>query len=368
MNIFKKIIFSTPITKKLALKIRHFQLSFLLYVRTARSFKKIQNDKPKIFYLGIPAHSNLGDLAQGICIRSWLKKHYPERQIVEVETNALVNTPFSLLKKMAALYKSEDIIVFQSGYTTTDLGGFADEMHRAVMSALPDAKMLMLPQTVFFLKEENEKRTSIVYNSMKNMLFLARDRVSFDTATKMLPDVPVMLFPDIVTTLIGKYSFDSERSGIMLCCRNDEEKYYSDEEISALIQRCKNICPVEITDTTKPGKTADVVKNAEKLIKDEIERYSRFKLIITDRYHGTILSLVAGTPVIIIKTTDHKVVTGAEWFKGVYDDYVHVASSTSEAFEIAKTILKKDLSHALPPYFEAAYYDKLRGIFEQNIR
>lgn len=77
--------------------------------------------------------------------------------MLEIETNALVNTPFSLLNKLAELYKSGDMIVFQSGYTTTDLGGFADEMHRAVMKVLPNAEMLMLPQTIF-LKARTMKK------------------------------------------------------------------------------------------------------------------------------------------------------------------------------------------------------------------
>ena len=68
----------------------------------------------------------------------------------------------------------------------------------------------------------------------------------------------------------------------------------------------------------------------QKHIINEIERYSHYKLIVTDRYHGTIFSLVAGTPVIIIKTTDHKVITGAEWFKGLYDKYVYVANTLDD--------------------------------------
>ena len=71
----------------------------------------------------------------------------------------------------------------------------------------------------------------------------------------------------------------------------------------------------------------------EEYIEKEIEDYSRYKIIITDRYHGTILSLVAGTPVIILKTNDHKVTTGADWFKGVYDEHVFLANDLKNAYE-----------------------------------
>lgn len=368
MKILKKILKSNPVLKKAALAVLKFLLSLKLYIETSSRLNRLDQKNKYIFYLGIPAHRNLGDLAQGVCIRHWLKKHYADYQVVEIETNALVDTPFSLLNKLVRLYKPGDMIVYQSGYTTTDLGGSADEMHRAVMKVLPNADMLMLPQTIYFKNEENKKRTSICYNSMRHMLFLARDRVSYDMAKQMFPDIPVMPFPDIVTTMIGKYDFSYERDGIMFCCRDDGEKYYSDEEIAELMKKCEAYCAVERTDTTKMGDTEYIVKNAESYIMEEIDTYAHYKAVITDRYHGTILSLAAGTPVIIIKTTDHKVTTGAEWFKGIYDDYVYVAESLNHAFEIAKQILNKKLDYKLSPFFEENYYDKLPEIINNTIR
>lgn len=368
MNLFKRILMSNSVTRSVSLKVRHYQLSYKLYRRTLNHLNRFSRKGMVIFYLGVPAHSNLGDLAQGVCIRRWLKKNYPDCQVIEIETNALVNTPFSLLKKLSDFYETGDMIVFQSGYTTTDLGGFADEMHRAVMNVLPDADMLMLPQTIFFKKEENKKRTSGCYNSMKHMLFLARDCVSFEMAKEMFPNIPVMQFPDIVTTLIGNYSFAYNREGILFCCRDDGEKFYGDDEIAYLIERCKRHCKVDRTDTTKHGKTADIVAHAEKYIMEEVDTYAHYKTVITDRYHGTILSLVAGTPVIIIKTTDHKVTTGAEWFKGLYDDYVYMAETLEDAYDIAIELLKKNLNHTLLSYFEENYYDRLPKIFNEKVR
>ena len=367
MKTLKKILLSIPIVNTILLTIRYYYLGLKVYVKTREKLNNVNENKKSIFYLGVPAHNNLGDLAQGVCIRRWIKKHYPECQVVEIETNAIVNTPFSLLRKLVELYKPGDMIIYQSGYTTTDLGGFADEMHRVVMQALPDATMLMLPQTIFFKNVENKKRTSICYNSMRHMLFLARDRISFEMAREMFPDIVVKQFPDIVTTLIGKYRFDYERKGILFCCRDDSEKYYSKEEIAELISKCESICEVKRTDTTKDGKKSRIVENAEMYIEKEIDTYAQYKLIITDRYHGTILSLVAGTPVIVLKTTDHKVTTGAEWFRGIYDDYVYVAENLEQAYNLAQHLLLKELTHILLPYFEENYYNKLPSIFKKYV-
>lgn len=368
MNKIKKIILKNKFLAPVALSIRYAPRE----IKLRRSTKKVINsikdiDEPKIFYIGIPAHTNLGDLAQGVCIRSWLKKNYPDRRVVEIETNALVNTNFSLLKLLKKVYRPKDFIVFQSGYTTTDLGGFADEMHRAVMGILPEAKMLMLPQTIYFQKEENKKRTSQIYNSMSNMLFLARDKVSYEMAVEMFPDVTVKLYPDIVTTLIGTNHYDYKRDGVIMCCRDDGEKFYTDEEIAVLEEKCRKLGRVNRTDTTKYGSTKDIVRNAEDYIKNEIDTYAHYKVMITDRYHGTILSLVAGTPVIIIKTTDHKVTTGAEWFKGIYDDYVYLAKDLEDAYRIAEKLYSEKLDHKLNPYFEREYYDMLPALFRECV-
>ena len=363
---FKKAILTNRYISCIALSIRKNIKNVKLYLSTNKKLRRNKTTAPVIFYLGIPAHANLGDLAQGVCIRRWLKKNYDGTQVIEIETNALVNTHFSVLNKMKRIYKSADIIVFQSGYTTTDLGGYADIMHKAVMQAFPNAKMLMLPQTVFFKTEERKIETSACYNKMNNMLFLARDKVSYDIALSMFPDISVKLYPDIVTTLIGNRAYDYTRDGILFCCRDDGEKFYSDSEVDALIQRCSELCKVEKTDTTKKGKVADIVRNAEEYIDREIDKYARYKAIITDRYHGTILSLVASTPVIIIKTNDHKVTTGAQWFRGIYDDYVYVADSLDEAYELVKEVFAKSLSHKLKPFFETEYYDKLPALFKAS--
>lgn len=377
-GIFMKKIKSLIKNNKVLYSIAYRMLMFFIGIRKAiRSFfrffrvkkyikTQLKVPNKKIYYLGVPAHSNLGDLAQGVCIRKWLSKHYPDRTVIEIETDALVNTKFSLLKYLRKIYCGDDFIVFQSGYTTTDLGGYADLMHRKVIETLPNSSILMMPQTIFFKSEDNKNKTSKIYNQASSMLFLARDRVSYDMALEMFPDISVLKYPDIVTTMIGKVSFDTKRDGILMCCRDDSEKYYSDDEIQILMEKCSSFTIVEKTDTTKNGKTSNIVKDAEKYIYDEISKYSKYKVIITDRYHGTIFSLIAGTPVIIIKTNDHKVITGAEWFKGIYDEYVYVAETLDDAYEYAKKIFNKRLDNKLDSYFEEKYYDKLPFLFDEK--
>lgn len=321
--------------------------------------------KQRLYYLGITAHSNLGDMAQHYCICKWINENYPEYDHILFESDTVVDSRSGFIEKFIKLYRHQDIIVFQSGYTTQDLGGNHEQMHRLIIDNMPEAKILMMPQTIFFAHEENKNRTAESYDKAKHMLFLARDFVSYDMAKEMFPHVTVKAFPDIVTILIGLLNFNNPRKGICLCRRDDSEKYYSEEELMKLKAKLEEKEPVVVTDTTIKVPFREIRANKQKYIEGNIEKFSHFKVTITDRYHGTIFSLAAGTPVIIIKTTDHKVTTGADWFKGVYDNYVYVAEDLDDAYRKASAICKSFDYQTLAPYFNENYYSKLKKYFNR---
>lgn len=341
----------------------------LLHIRkeTARlSQIPVDSARPKIFYFGVTEHSNLGDMAQCYCIRKWLSENYSECPVYEFESSTVVCPHFSFVNKLQKVLSSDDMIFFQSGYTTQDLGGDHELMHRIIIDAFPSAKVIMMPQTIYFKSPENKAVTSKSYNQNRNLIFLARDRVSYKMACEMFPDVTVRQFPDIVTSLIGHYSFSYNRDKILFCCRNDTEKYYSDDELENLRQNLSRVLPTERTDTTIRVEYKQLRKNIQFYLEEQVNSLARYKLVITDRYHGTIFSLAANTPVIVLKTNDHKVTTGAEWFKGIYDDYVYVAQSLEHARELAEMILQKEYSYRVKPYFDLEYYSKLKGIIEEK--
>lgn len=318
----------------------------------------------RVFYLGITEQPNLGDMAQHYCILKWIEENYPAHELVKFESSVVTDNRFEFIPKFKSLYRTQDIIIFQSGYCTQDLGGDHELMHRLICDNLPEARILMMPQTIYFQHEENKAQTAKSYNGAKNMLFLARDFVSFEMAKEMFPNIMVEAFPDIVTTLIGTLTFNNERKGVCLCTRNDGEKFYTDAQLEGLASRLRTTTDVVKKDTQGKAPFKTIRQNLQQFIHAEIESYSHFDVTITDRYHGTIFSLCAGTPVIIIKTTDHKVTTGADWFKGIYDDYVYVAKDLDNAIEIYNMLMQKNLSHKLAPHMKKEYYDKLKQLFE----
>lgn len=366
-NSIKQIILKPA---RLALRALRNKRNDLREKKEAERLRNIltQDRNKTIFYLGITQHQNLGDLAQFYCISKWLEEYCGnEYDIQKFDADSVVNRRYGFLDTLAHHLRKDDVILFQSGYCTQDLGGVHNLMHEMVAEKMPDANILMMPQTILFKDEKNKRRTSEVCNKCSNMLFLARDFNSFETAKEMFPDVEVIAYPDIVTSLIGKYKFNNKRERAYICYRNDGEKYYSDAELLKLKTEIEKTLPVDTGDTQSKAQLNTILGNLKKHIENEIEKYSHYKVTITDRYHGTIFSIIAGTPVVIIKTNDHKVTTGADWFKGIFDNHVYVAKDLQDAYDIANKIIESNEEFVPTGYFEEKYYgEALLKLFKRK--
>lgn len=340
----------------------------MLDYKNINAIKVNEGMNNRIFYFGVPEHSNLGDLAQCYCIRRFLQKYFPEYTVVEVFSRNYLDNSFGLRDYIKRNIRQDDLIFFQSGYCTQDLGGREDFMHQAVIQDFPDNKLIMLPQTVYFQSEERRNLASRIYDAHKNLYFMARDRVSYEIAKEMFPHIKVECYPDIVTTLIGQYEYPFEREGVLFCIRNDSEKFYSEKEIEDLMKSFEGVTKCDCLDTTIHEEPDVIRNNLKKYIEDYFAKFAHYKLIITDRYHGTIFSLVSNTPVIVIQTKDHKVKTGVDWFREPYGNQAFFANTLEEAKIKATKILEGYEYKRNSDFFEREYYGKLRGKIEQTLR
>lgn len=318
----------------------------------------------RIWYFCVPTHSNLGDQAQACCIEKYFRKFFSDHIVFKLSNNAFDFYEEKILMILKEKIKETDLIFFQSGYTFTGIHPY-ENMHRKIVENFPYNKIVFLPQTVKFKNQKILENVQNFYGKYDNIYFFARDKISYDIYKSIFPEHRnVHCFPDIVTTEIGNYDFNNnERNGILLCVRNDVEKLYSFQEIRLFKEKLQKIAKVSLTDTNSETKE-NSLKEYWKKIEETIDDYAQYQVIITDRYHGTIFALIANTPVIILKTTDHKVVTGADWFEGVYEDYVYVVNDLEEASQVAQQIVTGFEYRKLPSYFKEKYYDRLKDIIE----
>ncbi len=119
------------------------------------------------------------------------------------------------------------------------------------------------------------------------------------------------------------------------------KKLYENEDIDKMMSELKKITKVDRIDTTISTKYTELKKELKSIIENTIEQFSKYKVVITDRYHGTIFSLASNTPTIVINSTDHKLSSGVDWFKDKeeFKGYIFFCSIFRRSSEISRRYL-----------------------------
>lgn len=335
-----------------------------------KEIKKVKDSsrtqKPKIYLFGAPLHTNMGDNAQTICAQRWIEKYYKGYDLYIFDTVSCIRFNNYIIKKIAKKINDNDIIFLHSGYHTTDLYMDEENMQRAVIELFPNNKIILLPQTILYKNEEEKKKSMAIYNNHKDIHMLCRDEISYETAKQIFNNCKLLKFPDIVTTLIGTKKFNYKREGILMCLRNDKESKYGKENLKNIIEKLNVYGEIKFTDTTIDKDLSEVQKNKEKIINEIIEDYSKYKVIITDRYHGTIFSLIANTPVLVLSSTDHKLESGVKWFPKEFSNYVKYVKKIEDIPKQVERVFNTKYEYELSPYFNVEYYDKLKELIEKG--
>lgn len=350
-------------------KIKNKKRYDLHFSNSTKSLKKCMK-KNKIIYVGPPFHNNLGDQAQYYCIKQFLNKYYSNFEIIELMDEIVFMNYKNIVGELKKYVTETDMFVFQSGYRTTDVANFGGEYaHQTILKNFKN-KVIVFPQTVNFENKFEARKSMKAYKKNNNYIFLARDAISYNSAKKLYDEKRVLLYPDIVTTLIGNFhQFNKDKNGILLCLRNDDEKLYSNEMYDNLIKQLKNITnTIEVTDTNSKCNFEFNKEIVESEIKSKIDYFSKFKLVITDRYHGTIFSLVSNTKVIVLNSTDHKLSSGVTWFKGRYDEYVTYCEKFNDIYKLAETIYNSNTDEIKKSCFQTEFYDKLKERIDEILQ
>lgn len=344
-----------------------------------RVFSILFSRRRKVYVMCHPTHPNLGDQAQLMCTDRWIASNYPGRMIVHLgyfkPTLNLVNgyrdllTEFSYritLAVLKATMRKDDLLLGHSGYFMVDHhNGW--KMFVDMMRYFPRNKMVIFPQTVNFHTPFVKDFVSRCFRESRNVTLMCRDEVSYAMAEELFPTTRLLLYPDIVTSLIGTRRYAARREGILFCMRDDVEAHYSADDISRLMERFGTVRKEKV-DTTLKGVTWEHMdKHREEIISAMIEKFSTYKVVVTDRYHGTIFSAIASTPVVVISSADHKLSSGVRWFpEDVFHDAVQYAASLDEAYEKAERLLAQEgREYYNPPYFKQRYWDVLKGRLDE---
>lgn len=317
-------------------------------------FKKHKYREKFKFLLITPEHCNLGDHAIAVAEESLFKDCFL-CEITEKKLSRILKY-YGQCKSLKILFGKSDILFNGGGYIGT-IWPETDALLLKIIELLPDNRIVFLPNTVFFSDDECGRAwladARKVYNSHKNVTVCTREKLSYDNALLLLDDHSrVKLIPDMVLSL-DECREGRERSGAVLCLRNDCEKIMDDAD-STEIYNWTN----KIFDSVKE---ADMCldhnvhpENRIEELEKQFETFRRAELVITDRLHGMIFAAITGTPCAVFFSMSHKV-------KGVYDwclsdaEYIQSVENCADIAAFYEKIKGRSFSYdntALKPYYD----------------
>lgn len=295
--------------------------------------------KRRVFLMSTPWHGNLGDQAIILAEYQLLKKIFPTHTIIECPTEIICF--MKKYKPFRPAMQGDDIVALPGGGNLGSLYPLEEEIHRWIISEYSQQKIFFMPQSIFF-SGDDEGRTELrksqhIYSLAKDLTIFERDEISHSYAKKLFPSVNHILAPDTVTSLDCSDLFQENfsRKGICFFLRNDKEKVLSDTLISELKSWLdERKIPYTVSDTVI-NKTLCTNTERKREVFYRLKMALNARLVITDRYHGTIFSIITHTPVIVFRSYDTKISSGIRWFKDL--SWVHYAENMS-AIDIKKLI------------------------------
>lgn len=304
-----------------------------------------KNKKNKIWILDACDHFNLGDQAILMAELEFLKDNFNEYEVIPVGLGKYERYITDLKKYIV----EEDYIFLHGGGNFGNYYKNAEKIRRDIIKRFPNNKVILFPQTIYFTqdKEGNEEllKSIDIYSAHKNLILVAREKTSYKKMCENFKNNKVILTPDIVMYL-NRSNLKTNRSGALLCCRDDMEGVLSKSDKIELENQLKHVfTDVRITDT--------VGGNNFKAVENKFNEFRESKLVITDRIHGMIFAAITGTPCIALSNYNYKVKGTYEWIKHLgYIKFANNINDIPKLIEEVKGIghVKYDNSFAVKEY------------------
>jgi len=321
----------------------------------------------KIVWVGLfpPENPSVGDHSQALAIQQWFQTYFPDWEVVRFYRRfndpckfrgvPLPKLPSEGLKNWKRLIETvnEDDLIFI--HSSGDFGtlfywtwgrGLGNKswnyFRRKLIQQFPNNKTVQLPVTVFYHATEGAKRTlendKSFYGERKNLVLMCREPVSHQILTSK-SQCRIMMVPDFAFSLKPTL-IEKERKGVLLVLRADHESRFT-----LGIGRLNPRLVIHITSMIRqvtPHITVKDVNKSPVVNKDTIDRilryYQNFRVIVTDRLHGMIFSIITKTPCVCISD---KIPHKSAGYKSLLTDSVQFVNKIEEIPNAIKKVLSK---------------------------
>ena len=268
----------------------------------------------KVLFVGVPIHDNLGDHLLADAGESLLGTLFGDRRVIEVSTEEYM---LNKSRVAAALSPSDYVFVAGGGWMGDAWPNDEMSVRDIVELASPICPVVILPQTVHYQSRgEFFESGRKFWGSASGFHICTRERSSYRLLTEDMgvPREHCSLLPDIGLLYEFRKKASLSRDGALVCLRGDRESLTSEQERSwlniAVRKRFR-----EVKNVSTLSKRVISPRKRKQFIEMKITEFATVELVLTDRLHGMIFSVLAGTPCIAINNRTGKV-------HGVYDEWL----------------------------------------------
>jgi pyruvyl transferase EpsI len=230
-----------------------------------------------------------------------------------------------------------------------------------LISTFTNNQVVSLPQTIHFSNtpdgQKEKEKTRQIYAKHRNLTIIGRDPRSGEIAQEMFPHAKTFSMPDFVLSLPSKHSpTKNNPPKILLCLRLDNESALTEAQRIEI----EKMIPYECTryDTTLANPIP--VGQRETILENTLNLFLEHDLVITDRYHGLIFTVLCQKPCVVLPTVDHKLTSAIFWFKNIPS--IKFANNIQEIPNLVEENLKAKIGQY--PDWNVDYFDKIPQLIE----
>lgn len=265
-----------------------------------------ENINNRVILMSTPMHGNLGD--QTIVYSEYRFLHdQGYTNIVEISRYQYDRCKTILKERI----RENDLIIICGGGNMGTLWPEEDDIISSIISTFNNNRIIIFPQSCYYdfnlntaqARLENNKR---IYEMCNSLIVVLREKPSYNRFRAYFPNINAILCPDIVLYCNKVKINQKKRNRVLLCFRSDCEKAISNS-IETDIEKMLDSIGVQYfkKDTVVHKKISCFNRNRN--ISLLLKQYSSSKLVITDRLHGMIFSVITKTPCIALNNRSGKV-------------------------------------------------------------
>jgi pyruvyl transferase EpsI len=326
----------------------------------AYKHRHIRNKRKIIYAITPPPRlKNVGDHAQAVAIHAWIKKHFPTLRVIDIDKDRARY----FLPALRWLVQPADLLFLHSGGNMGDRGMWSESIRRLLISTFNQNKIVSLPQTIYFsdtpIGKKERENTRRIYATHPNLTVIARDPRSGELARELFPSARTFCMPDFVLSLPSRQPGKKNNPPkVLLCLRNDTESSLTAEQKIELAYNLPHESSCYDTTIDKPIK----VNEREAVLEHTLDLFQDHDIVVTDRLHGVIFSVLCKMPCVVLPTVDHKLTSAMYWFRNI--PFIILAENLKEVPALIEKGLAAQSFEA--PDWNAKYFNNIPKIIGTN--